>query len=371
MKERLKQLARKVQNTRPGRRSGTWSICSMVAEPPELLCVFAAYYLELGAQEVHFYLDDPHQAGVDMLKAIDGVRLTYCDDAFWARLGGRPKGQVMRQVRVFNQGYRACPSEWVLFCDADEYFFSDVPVAALLGAVLPEIAHCRTRMAERVFRAETAQAHLFDGVGRVPLNKSKVLEAVYGDRVEMTTRGLTGHVLGKSFVRTGRGDLRMRVHFPVPTDPDEEKRQRAAGTLKPGPDLEGGRLVHFDGMTSLHWRLKLLRFYLDYAPQLKAGEKVVFARRTPARSNQMNAVFLANGDPVALRRLGSLIELGPQQRAILADAGALMEHIPDPRIAARARLGHDLPISPAQFNARLIDRHGPLIEEYGLMSDAQ
>lgn len=354
--------------TRPPSQVPGWSVCSTVAEPPELLCAFAAHYLKMGAQEVHLFLDDPNQPGIEMLEAIKGVRLTLCTDAYWQKVAGkRPDGQVMRQLRNANRGYAQCPTEWFLFCDADEFFVSNKPVIELLQALPVSVLHCRTAMAERVFRSETPQAHLFDGVFRLPLKgRPRVLRAAYGDLVDLTTFGLTGHLLGKSFVRAGRSDLRIRIHFPVPADQAEEARLRAQDALTPGPILEGGWLVHFDGMTSLHWMLKLLRFYLDYAPKRQAGDTRAFARRTAARARQLNAVYEAGTDPVALRRLRGLIELNTEARDHLARAGGMLDMAVDPRDAACGVTGQELRFDAQSFDARLRARHGAMIDQYGL-----
>lgn len=363
----LRALARRVPGPwRPPR--GSWAVCAMVAEPPELLCAFAAHYLSLGAREVHLFLDDPEQPGVDLLKALPHVRLTLCTDQYWQRLAGqRPVNQVMRQIINANRAYDRCRADWFFFCDADEFLTAEAPVAQLLRAVPETVLQCRVPMAERVLCSQEGQAHLFDGVFRVPLPENPdALRAAYGDLADMTTHGLTGHLAGKTFTRARRSDLRIRLHLSVPANPEEEARLRQAGALRPGPDLAGSRLVHFDGMTPLHWHLKMLRFYLENPPKVQAGGKVVFAKRTPARSRQVNAVYERAGDPAALRRLRRLIELDPDARAILERAGGLLPAKIDPRRSVRHYLKQDLPFDVATFDARLRARHGPLIAEYGL-----
>jgi len=347
---------------------GSWSVSSTVAEPAELLYAFVAHYLDQGATEVHLFIDNPNQAGLETLRTLKGVRLTICDAAYWERVAGkRPEGQVMRQLRNANVAYKACQTEWYFFCDADEFFVSNRAVSDILKDVPPDILHCRTVMAERAFRAGQPQKNIFDGVLRVPLiNGEAVLSAVYGDLAKMTTRGLLGHTLGKSFVRTGRDDLRMRIHFPVPMDKAEEDRLRQAGELRAGPDLKDGWLVHFDGLTPLHWRLKLLRYYLSYAPKLKAGDGTVFKRRTAARSHQLNAVYAAQGDPAILDRLSKLIEPDAEMLAQLAQAGGILDVPLDPVASARRRVSPDLVFSAADFDAQLHLLHGDLIAEYGL-----
>lgn len=342
-------------------RRGSWSVTATVAEPPELLCAFAAHYLELGADEVHLFLDNPEQQGIDMLRAISGVQVTLCTDCYWKKLcGGRPKLHIMRQLKNANTAYAHCRSDWFLFCDADEFVVAEASLSDLLQDVPDTVVHTRVPVVERVFQAEQGQTHLFDGVFRKQLrNQRAVLEAVYGDMANLTTRGLTGHVDGKSFVRAGRGDQRIRIHFPVPFDQSEEARQRDAGTLKPGPDLEGTWLVHFDGMTPLHWMLKLMR---------KSQSRVVFKKRTPARSRQLNAIYDALEDPVALRRLRRLIALDADGLARLAAADGLLDAQLDPRLAVQRHLGRGLPFDVDSFDARLRAQYAELIATHGLLS---
>jgi hypothetical protein len=364
----------------------------MVAEPTNLLAAFAAHYLDLGAEEVHLFLDAPDSDTVALLSGIKGVRLTLCTEEFWREFdlpppdrsllgrlrrkprpqgtGKRPPGQVMRQIKLANRAYRACRSDWFFFCDADEFLtprLGGPTVSEALAAQPADLAFCRPQMAERVFASDRPQQGLFDGYLRQMLPpRPKLIRQIYGDLAPFTTRGLTGHVLSKSFVRTGRDDLRIRLHFPVPFDGTEEARRRAEGTLKPGPFLDDIWLVHYDGMTVLHWTLKLLRFYLDYAPKLAEGDKGVFRRRTPARSAQLNAIYEARGDAAAMDRLTRLITLEPEMLARLQAAGGLLQEVaPKPAAAAR-RWDNGLSFDAAEFDEALRKRHGALIEEHGL-----
>lgn len=264
----------------------------------------------------------------------------------------------MRQLKNANAAYAKCRSAWFLFCDADEFFVSDKAVSDLLRAVPDTVLHTRVPVVERVFQAERGQAHLFDGMFRKQLRRQpNTLKAVYGDMAHLTTRGLTGHVVGKSFVRAGRSDQRIRIHFPVPRDPDEEARQRAGGQIKPGPDLEGGWLVHFDGMTPLHWMLKLMR---------KSKGRMEFKRRTPARSRQLNAIYDALGDPEALKQFRKLIALDAEGLERLAAAGGLLHIELDPRQSVKRRLGRNLPFDVSTFDARLQTQYADIISAHGL-----
>lgn len=349
----------------------SWSVCAMVAEPPELLCAFAAHYLEQGAQEVHLYLDMPDADTVALLSGIEGVRITQCTDEFWTALDGRrPVRHVIRQLKVANHAYAQCRSDWFLFCDADEFVVCPTGIEHALAGMPAETLFCRPTMAERVFVADQPQIGLFDGPLRRQLPpRPKLIREVYGDLAGMTTNGLSGHVRSKSFVRTGHADLRIRLHFPVPRDEAQEEHLRAQGKLVPGPVLPGSWLVHFDGMTALHWQLKLLRYYLAYAHNMATGDagQKVFARRTPARSRQLIALYESRGDAEALARLMNLVRLDPATLDRLRAAGGLVQEIGlDPARAARARVSSDLSLTAADFDAVLHRKYADLIREHGL-----
>lgn len=358
-----------------GRSVGaSWSVVSTVAEPPELLWAFAAHYLGLGAEEVHLFIDDPAQPGLEPLRALPGVRLTICDDAHWQAVNGgsRPPAHEMRQIRNANAAYRACRSDWLLHCDADEYLWVDRPVAEILGEVPAENLQVRPHMAERAFTAGRPQTHLFDGLIKTPLpKKPKVIEAVYGPLVGFTTAGLLGHLVGKSFTRTGRDDLRIKIHMAVPKVQAEEARLRAAGKLTPGPRLTDCRLVHYDGLTPLHWQLKLLRYAQEYGALLARGVEKPFAQRLPARLNQIRYVYEAEDKRAAFAALAPLLCPPAEGVERLRAAGGLLDVDFDPGAAARRLFaGADSPEVLAfpvdRFDADLRARKAGMIDRYGL-----
>ncbi|KAA8610010.1 glycosyltransferase family 2 protein [Salipiger aestuarii] len=352
----------------------SWSVVATVAEPPELLWAFAAHYLGLGAEEVHLFIDDPAQPGLEPLRALPGVRLTICDEAHWQAVnrGTRPPAQEMRQIRNANTAYRACRSDWLLHCDADEYLWADRPVAEILGEIPADTLQVRPHMAERAFDATRPQAHLFDGLFKTPLpKKPKVIEAVYGPLAGFTTAGLLGHLVGKSFTRAGRDDLRIKIHMAVPKAQAEETRLRAAGKLAPGPRLKGCRLVHFDGLTPLHWKLKLLRYALDYGALLARGVDNPFPQRLPARRRQIAFIHEAEDKRAAFDALTPL--LCPPAGGIdrLRAASGLLEVRFDPGAAAREIFADSaapevLAFPVDRFDADLRARKAEMIERYGL-----
>lgn len=346
----------------------SWAVVSTVAEPAELLYAFAAHYLLLGADEVRLFIDDANQKGLEELKSLKGVHLTICDDNYWENAGRpRPLRQEARQIHNANLAYRECASDWLFFCDADEYLLPTMPIAKILSTVEPETIQCRPYMAERVFMKEQPQNDMFQGLLKRPIpQKPKVLESVFGEMASFTTGGLLGHVIGKSFTRVGLPDIRIKLHMAVPGDPAEEKRRRQAQDLPPGPRLQGVWLVHYDGLTPLHWKLKLLRYAKEYKSLLEAGVKNPFAFRLPSRLNQIRYVCENLDDPQVFDGLIPLIQPDATALTKLRQADAILDLKIDPTAAARK---FNLPadsLTAAQFDANLRRNKAKDIESYNI-----
>jgi len=348
--------------------AATWSVVSTVAEPPSLLLAFAAHYLSIGASEVHLFLDDPGQPGIELLKAMPGVRLTICDAAYWKTSGKkRPPRQEGRQIHNANVAYSEARSDWLFFCDADEYLLPVQPVGKLLGQLPETVIQCRPHMSERMF-GPGPQDSLFAGQIKRPIpTKVAALSEAFGPLAPFTTGGLLGHVIGKSFTRTGRSDIRIKIHMAVPKDPAVEMRMRKMKRLRPGPQLDGLWLVHYDGLTPLHWKLKLLRYAMEYRDLLNDGVEAPFAARPPARLRQIRHVYDRLDTQYDLSDLMPLLQ--PHDAAVdrLRAAGGLLDLPFDPVAAAMERgVIHGLDFSAAEFDAVLRQRKAAEVDRYGL-----
>ncbi|MFT6075351.1 MAG: hypothetical protein ACJAZ1_002280 [Yoonia sp.] len=93
---------------------------------------------------------------------------------------------------------------------------------------------------------------IFEGAFRRPFVSSITRgPAVFGPDYAMTYKGLTGHALGKVFVRTGR-PLRLSILRAQSTGGHSELVSERA-------DCDQLELLHFDGLTPLQWTFKLAR----------------------------------------------------------------------------------------------------------------
>jgi hypothetical protein len=374
----------------------SWEVHATVDEPVELLCAFVAHYRALGAARVHLALDRPTEETVESLRRIDGVRLTLCDAGHWRRLaqGRRPDNPVRRQILNAGAAYRETACDWFLFCDADEFVHACRPIGEILGGLPRDAPLARLRVAERAFLSEPPPTTIFEGAFRLqaglvwppprPAGAAKLgrlarrvldrltggpragLAAVYGDgrTALLNDAGLLGHGAGKSFTRRGQA-LAIGIHHPLPEGRAGEDR----GFLDEPAwrrHLEAAVLLHFDGLTVLHWQLKLLRKYAAH-PAAGIGAEPGLGRRTEARKAQIRAVHAARGDAAALARLmDGLVVLSPAQAAALVRARLAAAIDPGIAAAVARAYGPAAPdLSPAAFDRRLRGQHAELIARMG------
>lgn len=267
-------------------KTDSWAVVATVDEPTPLVQAFVAWHLSQGATEVFLYCDRPDDPVLTMMGHLPQVRVTACDDRHWSSVGkSRPRRHQVRQVRNACHAYHQCQCDWLLHCDADEYLWAHCSMVSYLSRADQAVDALALPVAERVFDQQRPQRFL-DGHFRRPFMGRKVDgRAIFGQDYDLTNRGLTGHVQGKSFVRTGR-DLLMSIHRPQPVGENDDPVIKRAQ-----PDAV--ELLHFDGLTPLHWTFKLMRM----ADALINRNGMPPA---PHRRRQADALLARPGDAMAL-----------------------------------------------------------------------
>lgn len=284
----------------------SWSVVATVDEPAALVVAFVLHHLEIGAASVDLFLDGPNPEAQAALGGIAEVRVTLCDDAFWtdSTRKKKPKLHTGRQITNANLAYGRAPGRWLLHCDCDEFVRDGQELVAELANTAPRHQYLRLAMAERVETGPETDG-LFAGVFRTPFdNFAEVGPQIYGDLARFLKDGVTGHKAGKALVRTGL-DLKMGIHSPEGPPP-----HRTAN---------GVRLLHFDGLTRLHYMIKLLR--RAHEPQVKAPPRHGLPRT--AQFEQVRGLIGQPEDAANLVR--QLKELTAGQLAELRALGALDE----------------------------------------------
>lgn len=323
----------------------TWAVVATVDEPSALVVAFAAHHLAQGACSVHVFLDQPDPEAQAMLAALPGCEVTVCDASYWAgsASGKRPALHTTRQAQNARQVYARGAADWLLHCDGDEFLRNGATLRAELADTPAQAMYLRLLVAERAYPQGAVGADIFSGVFRHELpDYPRLGPKVYGEMQGFFHHGLTGHKAGKALVRVGAG-MQMGLHAPL-GKPMHKVSQST-------------RLLHFDGLTRLHFTLKLLR--RAHEPPSQAS-----TRHGAARSAQFLSLRESVSD-AALREalVSALKELDRRQLRQLRDLGCLDEAGFDPRpILAAAGLAPDL--SVAAFDASLRQRYAGFLQQH-------
>tara|TARA_R110002074_G_scaffold130836_3_gene272798 strand:+ start:10449 stop:11543 length:1095 start_codon:yes stop_codon:yes gene_type:complete len=231
-----------------------WGVVCTCREPTQLVVAFAAHYVGLGAREVRLFLDQAQPDLEKILAEIPQVIVQVCDAAYWKDIIGKPRPETVEYRQLMNifHAYKSTKVAWLAHFDADEFLHSDVCVDDLLSAQPMEIDFAVVEPRERAFVQGELQQCLFDGVFRQPLPHNwGNAPFLFGAAQRFLRQGVLGYPHGKSFVRTGQAIV-PGIH--TPRRPASHRREKLRGWA-----VQRARLLHFDGLTSLHWSAKLLR----------------------------------------------------------------------------------------------------------------
>ena len=316
-------------------RQTALDIVTTLREPLPLTLAFVAHHLEQGVRCLHLYFDDPDDAAIGLLSTLRQVRVTVCDQIYWASRGGRPAMIVARQTANAQHAQGHARSPWLLHCDADEFLIQTRYILRVLGAADDDLSVLRLRVWERCFAPLDPSPGVFGGICRGPVLAPA---AVYGSLSSELTRGMAAYAGCKSITRVGAG-LAIGIH-------DSARMNGAAARQRPVRRrmLHLPQIVHFDGLTPAHAAAKLI----------DRGHDIPVARRpaimSPARSAQITALAAGTVEPVTyFRRLRGLTPAAYQ--ALLAQ-GAVMPMPVNPAAAAARRW----PQTAVLFQPEVFDR---------------
>lgn len=188
-----------------------WGLVATVKAPLTDILAFAAHHLDLGAHRLYIYLDAPHPQAFAALKAHPKIRVTLCDDAYWARTGRpRPAKHQVRQVANATHAYaRRAEVDWLAHIDVDEFLWPQTPPLADLLAALPsDTRAARVRPIEALAGGDGTAFKAF-----LPSDTRRQLaEDLYPTFGRHIRGGFLSHVAGKLLMRTGLAGVELRIH---------------------------------------------------------------------------------------------------------------------------------------------------------------
>lgn len=329
----------------------SWGVVATVDEPTALVVAFAAWHRAIGAREIHLYLDRPDPETEAALAALEGVFVTRCDAAYWAAspAGRAHKRPTNRQMVNANHAYARTDVDWLLHADADEFIRDGDLLVRTLAELPSNVPSLRLPTFERVHLPDEPGESIFEGGFRRRLGGfAEIAPEIYGRWAPYLAYGITGHLVGKSLTRTGL-NVSIGIHFPQAPDKSPYGPEK---TLR-------GQLLHFDGLTPLHYLTKL-------AHRIPMSHYQIGKHNPDGEPRRLQVDFVrrkATNRPALGRLVNGVQALRPRQVALL-DALEVIHFAPFDPSPALEGLGLDL--SPAGFDAVLRQRRAKLIEDTGL-----
>ncbi len=288
-------------------------VACMLKEKPAMTRAFVDYYKDAGFGKIYLYFDDPEDPMIAELRDDPRVVPIPCDEAFWAGVT-RAKGLEGRQKICFRDAYARQPQGWMLFCDADEFVWSDRPIAELAQAAPDSQRVIRASSSEPVWgpgqdvHSDYSAAYL-----RLPTWGPRWRDmgpSVYGNRYHLLKWGLLSHIVGKYVLRCGLEVEKFATHRAYFAD-------GIGNTMKIGPGEVRAQLVHYDALSYPHWCSKLER-------RLVKGHS--YAGQSDVRKKQLRAYAMRRQDPAKTEQLFRQIYcLDDRRLSILAAAGLVAE----------------------------------------------
>lgn len=297
----------------------SFSICSLVRETLPVLERFVEHHQRAGVEHVFLFFDgtvDETRQIQDAFQDNDTVSITCCDSTFWTQIYPN-KARIDlgdKQYAAFYRGIDLNTSDWLLFCDADEYVVADRPLGVALAKLPKSWSGVRLQNTEAVWGPKdnihedfgcsyerNSFPNGFRGRTLLPL-------LVYGRSWLLIRRGMTGYTTGKHLLRAGVVPEKMTSHF------SRVNGKRVRFIPKRIQREFNLRIVHFDAIGFERWKAKWESRILGQA---------IPRTRSMARKRQwakIAAAFETGAEAKLFRRINSL---NRWQQFVLVQLGLL------------------------------------------------
>ena len=278
---------------------GSYGTITTLKQSVQQTLEFVHYHLNIGADRVVLFFDDPRDPAIARVEGYDRVVAVRCDATHWYEaLGYVPdtmSEKIRANMRVGCEMLRAADVEWGICLDADELlhnrnqrrlqghlegFARDVGVVK----VWPVESVLTDDMRERTFASTWFRRRPLSNSGLSARAKSAALKLATRGRREVTRDGFFGHVEGKAFVRLRHRLEDYRHHNPRPASAFARQEESVPIWL-----------LHFDCPEFSEWKLRWERRVTGESRQVNIGDK-------RARQQEIIADAVARGDR-AMRRL--------------------------------------------------------------------
>jgi hypothetical protein len=226
-----------------------WGLVSTIKAPLPQIARFAAHHIEMGADALHIFLDDPDADTAAFLARHPKITVTQCDETYW-RAQRRDRMAAHQQRQAFNST-RTLQSvgpdlHWLGHIDVDEFLISETPLDQALARIAPHTCMVRIPPAEALAPETGPVQHLKLSHAQAKVPKAQ-LQEIYPTFGLHLHGGFLSHTAGKIFARAGIPDTRMGIHAL------KYHGQDVTNTVKPA----GLYLAHFHAPSWDHFRAHL------------------------------------------------------------------------------------------------------------------
>jgi Glycosyl transferase family 2 len=322
----------------------TWGFVMTVNEPSALVISNVAWHISTGAHEIHLYFDRPNDPVMRAFPTMPQVRVVECNEEYWARANiKRPHSQTRRQFINANDALKNCSVDWLAHIDTDEFLIQKSPIRQELKSLQDFNVALHFDVRERVYVDSTPACSIFDGAFRSRSHMPAALDrSIFGDLNCYLQRGLLSHCAGKAAVRTD-GDFLLGIHGAY-------RGRRSSETRAPLFKSKSTVLLHFDGMTPLHWIAKMLRY-------ARTTQKLGTSMFSRSRQCQIAECLESIGShESALAFHDKLRLLNHAQKLRHASFDLLHTEKFDPTAAIGSVISRPIDLSPQAFDIEFLDR---------------
>ena len=255
----------------------TFAVISFMREEPEVICRFIRHYEKLGASKVYVCLDGLiGDKDILELQKLESASVVLFDDKFWAATsaGVRPKFLDDAMISAREILMKRVASDWIFFCDADEFLVGNGTVADLLSLIPDEEDSIRICSYEAVWGPRDDITKPFGSTYfRRMLPTMFFIDRLlsillFGRNHRIFRNGTLDHQSGKHFLRNGADLDSMTSHC-------SKRKGRPIGGFAHN-SIDSGRdyfVAHFDAVCYERWAEKWRRRYSNESPSNAMDEK--------------------------------------------------------------------------------------------------
>lgn len=247
----------------------SFSVTLCARECVSVLRAFVEHYQLAGAEQIFLYIDDTKEVSDEVTEALAPygfVTVQGCDEAFWKEAYPDEKVPSLpqKQEALRDRTIAMNTSDWLFFCDADEFIIGDRPIGAALAQLPDDMKGVRLKNSEAVWGPEdditkpygcTYERFSFGTRKRLKGDageKLRILAAVliYGRDWRGMVKGVAGHSMGKHFLRRGAYPESSTSHLSVF---DGKRVPYLPPSIQSQHDWH---VVHFDAISLKRWQEK-------------------------------------------------------------------------------------------------------------------